>query len=622
MTHRFSPRRAAPRVAVSASLLALAACEPGTGSDGPGAGGSAGEVTGPDEAPDNGVHVTSDRSFIFADRGETAQLDARVYRDGAPATDAELRFSSSDPDVVSVDRDGALEAVADAGSAVITIDADGVSPTVANAVIADLSPAARRVPSDQIVDVEPASAVATLRIDGDEPVAAGDILITGDRAGLFARVTDVWVQADGTYEIAYDTDVAATEAFENLELRAHTESMVHRPGPDAEFLDELTCVDDQHGLIEFSGPEFAPIIETALHVDYQIRSGRVAHAEVYLAGNLGLDARAGEVHIEGAFGGSFRCDVPLPDITLPAVPVLGPIFGVGGTISSRVGVQGEAEFDTGSMTLAGPEVEKEIESELGLRVASDEGIATIADVDVVRDEASHGEMTGQIGSGEVAFDAMPFLDATLTVRLSAGPIGVDVDLLDTTVGGGLEFAMSPPLSPYQAGYRGPKWELYVQGEADIHPLFDLGALLDYLRDWLGLSAGEEVLYGAEPMWQGRYPLAGSPAPKVVTDRDHVFLGEPVEVTASALGGYEGSVEHLLHRCGEGRAEVLGDVPAGKSVQFVPESHDDRGDHELTVLLWDSHFGRLGLPHAAPQPKGLTVGDDPQVCDAAGTAHAP
>ena len=598
-----SKRATAP---LSLSFLVFAGCY--------GGGHDVGDETAAGEARPGEASLVfaSDRSFIFERAGDQAQLDVEVVRDGRAVPRAEIQFRSSDPSVVTVDEHGVVEAVAEEGSAMITVEAEGVAPATANAVIAELTPQVRRIPSEQLVEVDRELAHATIQMRNAAPLAVGDILLSGDRGGLFARVTDVWSISDDASVVAYDRNVAVTDAFENLSLRAHTEMFAFDDELHAAILDRLTCVDETDALVEFTGPELKPLLSSRIHFDYEIRGRRVQLAELYVSGNLGLEASAGELRIEGKFGGAFRCQVALPDITVPPIPVLGPVVGLGGVVKSRVGLQGGAYFEYASLNYQGPSVVQELEAKAGVRVTRDDGISPIGHVETVRDEVVPGEGIGSLfEEGGFQLEFGPFLEATFTVRIGIGPIGVDIDLVSAEASGGLDARLEPPFDPYVAGYRGPRWELFWASDVNLHPILSsVSSFLSFFERRLGVVVGDSI-YDLDPaLWNGRWALAGSPRAEVITDREEIAVNEEVAISAEGLGSYDGGVEYLLHHCGKGQGQSVAELPAGEPAVYRPSSDGDRGSHELGMLLWDSALGRIGLPYAAVASRALRVGDNP------------
>ena len=167
------------------------------------------------------IEITSDRSFVFTAAGQTAQLVAVVVReDGTVAANAVITFTSSHPEVVSVDASGLLTAQTDnLGSAVITVSSGNLEPVVATAVTAELTPETVYIEPAEVIAFDPASGQVTLaRNAKTDALQVDDVLLSGDRAGLLHRVTAVSLQAE---RVVVQTVAAnLTEAFENLLVEA------------------------------------------------------------------------------------------------------------------------------------------------------------------------------------------------------------------------------------------------------------------------------------------------------------------------------------------------------------------------------------------------------------------
>lgn len=598
--------------AAAFAFVGLAGCVGGEG--GAGAGDEAGGVESGEGSPDAELHFESDRALLFEEAGERAELEAAVYREGTRDLDAAIRFESSDPSAVSVDDDGVVTAQTDLGSAMITAKTAGAPEAVATVVVADLHPRTLRLSSEEIVAIDRENARATIRIaEGAEEPSQGDILLSGERDGLFARVDEVWRDADGAYEIRYATDVALVEAFENLDLRARLPAEMPAAEELAAEIGDFRCVDESDALVEFSRPEIEPHFDPELHFDYAIESGRVSTIELSASAELGADGHAGEVELQGKFGGAFRCDVELPELEIPPVSLVGPALELGGAIAPRVGFRGRAEFEIPAVTYAGPEFAVKIDGEMGI-AADGDGVSTIRDVETVRDEFSPGQWDqGPLPDSGFAFEAVPFVAADWRVSpgFFGGLFSLDIDLVTAEAAAGLDLELAPPFDPYAPGYRGPEWALFFEGEVSLHPLLStVSSAVEFFRDRLGADVSADSIRAIDPaLWEEERDLAGAPRFEVAPDRGQIGIDDEVAIRTDSLGGYEGAVEYLLHPCGVGEGEILAEEPAGAPAQFSPRGESDRGEHGLSALLWDGVFGPAGLPYAPEHPGTLEVGED-------------
>jgi hypothetical protein len=178
-----------------------------------------GAVNAPD--PQSGIVITSDRSFVFTGSGDTAQLTVAVVGDdGRVDPSADTSFSSSNPDVVTVDPSGLLTAQSDdLGSAVITVSSGNLQPVVATAVVADLTPETVYLQNNDVIEVDADTGqVILVRTPKTEVLRSGDVLLSGDRAGLLHRVGTVSLQSDRV--VVETTPANLTDAFENLVVEA------------------------------------------------------------------------------------------------------------------------------------------------------------------------------------------------------------------------------------------------------------------------------------------------------------------------------------------------------------------------------------------------------------------
>jgi hypothetical protein len=166
------------RFSASASRLSLAAlfciiCAV----SGCGGGGGAGE-------PASGITFTSDRSVILPRPGSAYQLVASAGSGGA------VRWKSSDPQAVSVSSTGLVTALTPSGSATITAAAPGAASVTASVIVAAPGPHTVLVDSADVQAVQGAN--VTLRATSStRAISVGDIVVSGDKAGLLGTVRSV-----------------------------------------------------------------------------------------------------------------------------------------------------------------------------------------------------------------------------------------------------------------------------------------------------------------------------------------------------------------------------------------------------------------------------------------------
>ena len=123
--------------------------------------------------------------------GQTAQLTATAYDASEGVLDVKLKWSSSNPQAVSVDENGLIKSWVGVGSAVITASAPGAISNAVSVIVATPVDGAVLVADDQVVgEVTPVDPEAPLgvgvrvnvRLSGITPPAPGTVVLgTGEQ---------------------------------------------------------------------------------------------------------------------------------------------------------------------------------------------------------------------------------------------------------------------------------------------------------------------------------------------------------------------------------------------------------------------------------------------------------
>ena len=109
--------------------------------------------------------LVSPKAVLLTEYGQTTQLTATAYDASEEVLDVKLKWSSSNPQAVSVDETGLIKAWVGVGSAVITASAPGTASNAVSVVVATPADGAVLVADDQVVgEVTPVDPEAPLGV--------------------------------------------------------------------------------------------------------------------------------------------------------------------------------------------------------------------------------------------------------------------------------------------------------------------------------------------------------------------------------------------------------------------------------------------------------------------------
>lgn len=223
---------------VPTCLLLLAAGLAVACSD-PGSRGKAGATSGGgDGAADTGevvqaavASVTVDApGFMLTGRGDSHSVVATAWdQHGEPMDGVSFEWSSSRPDLVSVDSLGMVTAAASVGSAVISVQADGVPGPSFLVVVADVADGVTLVPDRALAEapepVDPdalygVGARLSVRLIGTS-LASGDRILSEEQGPLAGQVVTA-EDIDGGQLVVYEIR-PFDELFDQLQIQAELE---------------------------------------------------------------------------------------------------------------------------------------------------------------------------------------------------------------------------------------------------------------------------------------------------------------------------------------------------------------------------------------------------------------
>lgn len=601
------------------------------------------------------IEIVSDKSFILSGAGDFEEIEAHIVMDdGRIDRTATIEFESTNPDLIEVDASGRVTALSHTiGSANIRLTAEGVEPVMALAAIADLAPGALYVDAAWLVDrqitdeEEPTAQVVLQRNEQTEGLAAGDVLVSGDRAGLLDRITEATVDGD---RVVLETEPAElTDAFDNLSIQAQGAPLDYsgvldedghddgRPegagvsGAAAEDRVSGAAVQQIQGGLECKlGGSVLNIGVTGLsinhnyglvpRVDLDISNRSLNRFDVYLDGQAHLDARLGNVTLSGGGSADVKCSRSMRSVPFAAVPVIGPVV-LTPSLEPSIGFKVAGSYQAGELVLAGISLDQGASLELGFGYTGIEGFRGINEFETVGDGVDFGDFGGDL-TNEFSATVGPYLGADLNidVRLAGWELA-STGLVGLELGGGSTLSMTYPFDSEEEKYRGPRWSFFAEGKAGFAPLLKSINAFERILDRIGVPGASNVSGFVSTnvnLVDIRRTLLQSPNPQVQAAPSTVEVEEPLSLQVSA-GQSIGSLdtEFVAFRTDEANdapwtrqvvAQASNDADGNATETWVP-AMEEAGVYAMNVRVYDGLFGAAGFPYAAENPANVEVSSD-------------
>ncbi len=620
------------------TTLALLVLLSGCGSGGGSAGGSSttpdtnteGNTEGPlppppeptYESPDRYIDVTGDRALVFTAAGQNATIEAVVRRtnDDSEIEGATITYASSDAAAFSVTAGGTVTAnTANIGSATITLSTDGAFDTAVSAAFVELTDAARFLASDQIVEHTPKS--KELRLSSALDVKVDDIVVSGDRAGVMARITGVADDSEiGTILYNYE-EATLDETVESMDVtvqgapvravaRLSEDGLTTYSLQDASsngpslmpmaiggFVCETESGDDVNVNIEGSyldfDIEFAPVVRL-------VRNGlTVENFDLYVDGSARFDARSGTLTIPRV-SGEVTCEQEYRTLPAGRLPVFGP-FNMAFTFKPSFGFEASTAAGAGSLAVTGPTLDVGLDTTAGVTYDTS-GFSNVSSFQRTGSGLTWGRYEGDVdGAFEAAVE--PYLKAVFNVSAAVGPRSLaDFELVEVKVGGKADLSLASPIDPLVRGYTGPQWELFGTYSGSLDPLLEnVQSGIQPVLNLVGIDA--DITSVDAELFSDEYKVSESPKPKAEastgTTPDHTM-----SLVSSDAG--DGTVQFVAYSANPLAATSTGSVVATANatgthahVRWTP-SLAQRGTREIRARAYDEPFGSLGLPYAKDQ----------------------
>ncbi|RMG12364.1 MAG: hypothetical protein D6729_16660 [Deltaproteobacteria bacterium] len=578
------------------------------------------------------IRFVGDQSFVFTAPGQTRRVEVEVLDVwGEPIDDARVSFEVTDPAFAEVIPEGPRAAIVkvkqDAvGSTTLRVLADDGAEGRATLLFAKVAPETVLLDSQRVLDTtrDPATdaliEVVLERSTETEALQPGDLILTGDAAGVMARVRTVSVETDTV--VAEVEDVPFTDVFEALEVDVETATLSWEPhlAPDAPLslegsaeatrtplsLSDIHCRTESGGStgVEVSGPHVRTVLGLRLRTRLSISDWTVRHFSLALEGRAGVRGESGRLTFSSEAAARVLCTAELPSVELPALPVsvLSFVF----KLTPEAGAQGHARFEGPSFRIRGPEGHAIATATAG--IAYEKGWQVLGEADLDRGFSPFAADVDWNYAFHAGAGPYAKVDARMDVLLGRGVLSfslVEAAFADVEASGGIDLSIERPLDPSDRGYRGPRWSLGYQAAGHLKAELTGGALAKIAQ-----KLGLDVPTLSTELFQIEGTLASSPVPSLTTRGTRFDLGIPeqrrIQIAIGAETQETGTAQVYRGSQGQGELTLLDEAPftGGAAVLWTPTKGE--------VGRWDL-FGRLAAgtlgsikPYGNDQPAAVEI----------------
>ena len=586
------------------------------------------------------IEFVSDQSALLTGIGQSYDFEVRVFdADDVEIPDATVQWYPGDDTVLSLEILGNRTArVTSTDFALGNVGIRVVSPRVgaqaeAQVIFADLKVGVFTFSSDEVTSVDRAAApdgpftVVLPRNATTESISVGDVVISGDRAGLLDRVLSVDL---GPTEVTLITELASLEdAFENLSYTASTLPVLgSSEDPDAlppgrhvlQSIDSADCKTENNsdaGLTT-TGASVTFTHRLEVEVSVSIVSGSLQSFELGPEASANVTGESGSLEWSSQVAGEVTCALELITFKTPPLPMHMFSFQLG--VTPAIGVKAEASFTGPSFTVTGPKGDASGEARGGIAWAPG-GWSTYGSAD----------WDGSFDPFEANFDtdiefeltAKPHgsLGFTAIANLGRPPLGLslaEVGFAELEGGVPGELGFASPFDTTDPGYAGPSWMIIAKLEGSLKAELSGGALQQLLNT---LSIPTSFDLDDANLWDPiEIELAASPTATLSADCQPNCQLDPTVPDSTVLTldingntSASGQVSFLTSQDGATPLiEVANDsVSGGSGSATWQPAETDLGSHSI--------YGRYAIdllsqafPYAVTDPLAIIVAES---CDA-------
>jgi nitrogen fixation protein FixH len=487
------------------------------------------------------IEFLSDQVLLFDQPGQSREAFVRVFdAKGDLVPEPDLVWESSVPDLVGVSQLAPGSAIVESigswsGTLPVTVShaATGVSAQAA-AVMAQPQAQTHFVPSSWVQAIlgdRGGIHDATLHRNPEtEIIQAGDIVVSGNQAGLMVHVLSVEVTAgyvDMTVEPA-----SYAEAFKELDLQAQAEPLrvtarfddqratlttvslrdgVELNRTDLKPLslsDAVSCAgelenDPVSGNVSMDGVEL--ILELAPDASILVEDSQLVMMETKMVGSVGVAMGEIQVNLDSSLSFAGSCELEIPTVRFP-IPLQAILITP--YIESAVGLSIEAigGASMGWVPITG--LERSWNLTAGFRYTPEGGLSGFREHEAV---SSNPSMDFGVDAG-VSLETQAYAHVSNGIEFGFALPGFNNlftlgDFVTLQGGPYWSFSLSSPLNPALSGYQGPNTEIGVSATSNLGITASL--FEGPLGEYFGIGASEGI---SMPIFDENLVLVGTPLP--------------------------------------------------------------------------------------------------------------
>jgi len=466
-----------------------------------------------EDLPAYSIEFITDSSTVFTTSGQQAEF-AVEYLDelGFPLDPSTLEWCLGDETNLDISPNGLTATVNSTGfefGSVNLLVRDPVTSIFAQASImfADLTADGNYLSSDVVLDNGGGVGnVVLVRNAQTELIQPGDVLISGDVAGLLVRVLTVTLTGDQVILTVESAKI--TDAFENLDISSasqaqkmavHFDAKTNRVTVETSYeisnktrqvssqqfsIAGLDCkAEDKSDFgLSLTGGTIDWEIKIELDGSLKITNRTVQEFSFSAKESLILTAKTGQLKFSTKLEGEVTCELPIPRYDTPTLPI--SVFSFGLSVQPKVGVKVSGSINGPSFSIDGPQGKLTDTAIEGLKYTIANGWEPIAGIS--RQVATQ-PFTAAFNSGiKFSLDVQAFggVGFGIIANLGKGFFSIELAAVefaevisDVTLHG--EFSL--PFDPMVKEYTGPKWDITGHVKGEFKAELTSGGLFDLLK---------------------------------------------------------------------------------------------------------------------------------------------
>ncbi len=467
------------------------------------------------------IEFASDQMLLFGAPGQQRSLAVRVINaEGVIIPGAEVNWISNLPDIAAVSSSGPLTASVKAqatwsGPIIITVDYPPLGLSAkAYAVMGTPGPETVLISSNLVLDIDgdrtEQHQITLARTAETEQLQVGQILVTGDLAGVMVHILQVRLQPDRV--ILLVEPALITEAFKDLDLSVEGDPVLVtiqagetdnsmtirslRTGKVLEsrglslfnLIDSLEC---ERGIVigrDVSLSAIKPTRELSAKFDLKVLNSKLELVEMVLQGSIGADIRI-KLSLQSGIALSGKCSATFPHITIPSPPV--GVFNMGVTLSPKVGIDLAASAAS-LVQYETPHIKRSDSFRVGVRYTPTQGWQPLKEWSSDNQDPNKGRDNLTINGAMNARATLFFkIDTGVSINIGYPPffaaelvrfnfIKFNSEVYDS-------FWLAAPVDPTRFDYTGPIEEAGGSVSADVDLDFKIPAFKGKLGRYLPLA---------------------------------------------------------------------------------------------------------------------------------------